>query len=1339
MKRIITITFAILVFLGTITAQKQDARYLDGVIYFQLHPALDLTIPEISQGKPFTQAAAKATFPQIHEVLNHHEVKTLKLAFPNMNSKSLQYTYKLEFEDHANVDAITKTLELSDKIALVERAPINYTLGVPSDSRVNDMWFLDHIEAFDAWDIVDGKTDVTVAVVDDAVYIEHEDLRDNIWVNTAEWNGVQGVDDDGNGYVDDYHGWDGANNDNNPNPPSNATDQYFMHGTHVAGTVGAVTDNGRGIASIAFNNAKIMACKGGRDSDGALSGIWEAFAYAVTKNPSIITNSWGRGVDQAGNPPAPLAQFERALLNEAHQRGILVLFAAGNENNSNAVPATYETVVAVAASGNEFTGARDQKASYSNFGSWVDIAAPGTQILSCSPGSSRYVSISGTSMATPNVASLLALMKAHAPSLNREQLLNCLYSSADNIDSDNQLHVGLLGAGRINVKRAIECVSGDNISSCSTPSGLSVTDITETTGTLRWNNVTGATGYNVQIRVVGNTNWFSFDGNPFSSNFVAVTGMAVGTNYEFRVQAVCGNSTSGFSSPFTFQTINEDNAGGTTCTAYNDIYTNFSEGGDCANTPIVIDDFQVWPNEAYRINDCVPGQTYTFSICNGYSAANWVARLTAARLIDNTPSDVYASEVGCELVFTVPSNLQAPVDIVVVVSEENNCGGATQQINNGFPSLNCSDNGNQGCLTAGTVYNDLASGGICSQGPVSATFSAWTNEGYLIENCAPGQEYEFSICNGYNPNRWEAELTVVEVDDQLNILNVLGNVFGCSVRFTIPSGSNNSVDVVVVISEKGNCGEQAIQVDNGIPVISCIAENLCTAPASLSVQDVGNNDVVLAWSAVNGANSYTVQARPTGTTDWVEAFGWTDTEIPYFNLLPCTEYEFRVRTQCSNDFSDFSTPLTFTTTGCAATSCAVPSIASIDNSAPGSATITWNGDNALTGYALNYKHQAGNTWLTVNTEAEQVTLENLTSCLTYEVQVIGLCDVGQSEPSSIQTFDTDCQPCSSPSSIQFVTVTPYDSEILWSTKDSDLSYVFRAKETASSEWTEWDFNDNLVSLTGLNPCTEYDIEVKALCASGESTFSPTQKLTTLGCSGPLYCNSKGEVATFEWIQKVELGQLVNESGNNFGYKQFTEFESTVFELGQEYSVELTPGFSDDVYDEYWRIWIDLNQDGDFNDAGEMVFDLSSPTPNIVTGTFTLPASAQLGTTTMRVAMKYYDSATDADSPQSCTTFDYGEVEDYSITIDQTTSSAEPIRSDISVFPNPFTDRVQIKGLEEDHELSILDVNGKLVYQKITDSLRPQEEISLAHLPVGIYILQVMDSSNRVLRKKLIKQ
>lgn len=1338
MKRIITISFAILVFFGSLSAQKQDPRYWDGIIYFQLKPTLHLQLPKISKEKTFTPTAAKADFPKIQEVLDNHSVKTLALAFPNMKSKRLQHTYKLEFEDHTEVDAIIKTLEQSEKIALVERPPINYTHGIPSDSRVNDMWFLDHIEAFDAWDLVDAKMDVTVAVVDDAINLEHEDLRDNIWVNTTEWNGIQGVDDDGNGYIDDYYGWDGANNDNNPNPPSNATDQYFMHGTHVAGTVGAVTDNGRGVASIAFNNAKIMACKGGRDSDGSLTGIWEAFAYAVTKNPTIITNSWGRGVDELGNPPAPLAQFERALLDEAHQRGILVLFAAGNENNSNALPATYERVVAVAATGNEFTGTRDEKASYSNFGSWVDIAAPGTQILSCSPGSSRYVSINGTSMATPNVASLLALMKAHAPSLTREQLLNCLYSSADNINANNQIHVGLLGAGRINVKRAIECVSGDNISSCSTPTGLSVTDITETTGTLRWNTVTGVTGYNVEIRVVGNANWFSFDSNPFSSNSVDVTGMAQGTNYEFRVQTVCSSSTSGFSSPFTFQTINEDNPGGSTCTAYNDLYTNFADGGDCANNPIVIDEFQVWPNEAYRVNDCVPGQTYTFSICNGYNPANWVARLTAARFIDNTPTDVYASEVGCELVFTVPSNLQAPVDIVIVVSEENNCGGATQQINNGFPSFSCSENGNQGCLVAETVYNDLSSGGTCSQGPVSANFSVWTNEGYLIENCTPGQEYEFSICNGYDPSRWEAELTVVEVDDQLNILNVLGNVFGCSLRFTIPSGNNNLVDVVVVVSEKGNCGEQTLQVDNGIPVISCIEENICAAPASLSVEDVGNNDAVLVWSAVNGAESYTVQARPTGTTEWVEAFGWTDTEIPYFNLLPCTEYEFRVRTQCGNDFSDFGTPFIFSTAGCQA-SCAVPSNVSIDNSVPGSATITWEGDNDLTGYALNYKHQAGNAWLTVSTDIEQATLENLTSCLTYEVQVIGLCEVGQSDPSSIQSFETDCQPCSAPNSIQFVTVTPYDSDILWSTKDSDLSYVFRAKETSSSEWTEWDFTDNLVSFTGLNPCTEYDIQVKTLCASGESTFGPTQKLTTLGCSGLLYCNAKGEVANFEWIQKVEVGQIVNESGNNFGYTQFTEFESTVYEVGQAYNVELTPGFSDEVYDEYWRIWIDLNQDGDFNDAGEMVFDLSSPTPDIVSGSFTLPQGALSGVTTMRVAMKYYDPATDADSPQSCTTFDYGEVEDYFITVDQTTSSTAPSKRDISIYPNPFTDMVQIKGLEEDHELSILDVNGRLVYQKTANSMRPQEEISLAHLPAGMYILQVRDNSNKLLRKRLIKQ
>jgi hypothetical protein len=1311
-------------------AQHADAQYWEGVVYFQLEPGLKQRLAPFREEK--NRRTPYAAFPALQALVAEHPVEALELAFPNMTTAAARNIYRLEFADHANVGQVLRKLNASPQIAYAERAPKNYPFALPNDTRLNQLWFLQTIEAEAGWNLASGQQSVTVAVVDDAVSIQHEDLADNIWRNIAEINGSPGVDDDGNGYVDDFYGWDGANGDNNPNPPANANDQFFMHGTHVAGTVGAVTNNGRGIASIAYNNAKIIACKGARDSDGAFSGIWEAFAYALANNPDIISNSWGRGIDQSGNPPPPLAQFERALLDEAAQRGIIVLFAAGNENASIAWPAAYESVIAVAATGNDFSGVADEKASYSNFASWVDIAAPGTQVHSLSPGPSRYVSISGTSMATPNTASLLALMKAHAPNLTNSQLVNCLFSSTDNIDANNPNYIGLLGVGRINVRKAIECVSSGNTPTCAAPANLSVANLASTTATLNWNAVSGAYGYNVQIRTVGNSNWFSFPNNPFTNNSLEVTGMTAGTNYEFRVQAVCGQSTSAFSSAFSFTTPGDGgggNPGGGACTAFNDLYTDFSGGGNCSNNPITAS-FEVWTNEAYRIDDCVPGQSYTFSICNGYNPNVWEARLTAALLGGNgQPGEVLATVAGCELTFSIPGNFQNPVDVVLVVADANNCGGATQQANNGVPSLSCE----VVCTDFNEVYTDFLAGGDCSNNPITAQFEVWTNEAYRIDACVPGQSYTFSFCNGYNPNAWRARVTAVTLQNN-QLADVLASVEDCALTFSIPSSLPSPVDVVVIIADANNCGGATQQIDNGTPSLSCTGGGgTCPVPASLQVTNVVSNQATLVWGAVGGSDSYTIQARRIGETDWVEAIGYTDTSIPFSNLLPCTAYEFRVKTQCGTSFSEFSAPFSFQTGGCQS---ACPVLTNATAATNGrQATISWNGNNAFTEYLVNYRNQSANTWLTRTTTTPSLVLDDLTNCLTYEFQVIGVCASGQGEPTAIGTFDIECETCTPPENISFAAVTPFSSQIEWDAKPIDIKYIVGAKSAMSAEWIESEINGNVAVYSGLEACSDYDIRIKAVCASGESAFSPVTQLRTLGCSGPVYCNAQGEISNFEWIDRVAIGPLVNQSGDNAGYKRFEEFSDVALALGGQYNVALNPGFQDETYEEFWRIWIDLDQDGTFDDQTELVFETPTATAQPVTGALTLPTAGVEGLTTMRVAMKFYEPTTDAAPPLSCTTFEYGEVEDYLIRIDASTNTADPAReaAAIRMFPNPVSDQLTIRGLLPHHQLRVLDLTGRTVYRgPATPTL------DLSRLQSGMYFVEVFAGRESILRRKIVK-
>lgn len=250
------------------------------------------------------------------------------------------------------------------------------------------------VNALGAWESTKGSRDVKIAVIDTGVDYNHPDLRANMWVNEAELNGQEGFDDDGNGYVDDIHGYDFANNDGDPMDGNG-------HGTHCSGTIAAEHDNGIGIAGV-MAQAQIVAVKFLTDAgSGSTADAVKAVDYATTVGVDIMSNSWGGG----GSSQALKEAIERAK-----DAGIVFTAAAGNsatDNNSKPhYPSNYdvENVISVAAH-----NYADTLASFSCYGSrTVHVAAPGRNILSTVPGDS-YEVYSGTSMATPHVTGVVGL------------------------------------------------------------------------------------------------------------------------------------------------------------------------------------------------------------------------------------------------------------------------------------------------------------------------------------------------------------------------------------------------------------------------------------------------------------------------------------------------------------------------------------------------------------------------------------------------------------------------------------------------------------------------------------------------------------------------------------------------------------------------------------------------------------------------------------------------------------------------------------------------------------------------------------------------------------------
>lgn len=345
-------------------------------------------------------------------------------------------TYSIQLADGVSVSDALAWYEAQAGVDFAQRDAIIATSKTANDYYASQQWALSAIGAPTAWDYTTGSSQIIVAVVDTGVDYNHPDLAANIWKNTGEIAG-NGRDDDGNGYTDDYYGYNfnGAN--------SNPMDDNG-HGTHVAGTIGAIGNNSTGAAGINWN-VRIMSLKFMSSSgSGYTSAAVQAINYAVRMGAKVINNSWGGGT------------YDQALataIQYAQSRGVIVVNAAGNNgvnvDSSPSYPASLNgaNVLTVAA-----TDQNGNLASFSNYGAGtVDIAAPGVTILSTYT-SGRYAYMSGTSMATPHVAGAAALLWSRNPSWNYSQVINALLSSTT--ASANLF--GKVGAGVLNIGRAVQ-------------------------------------------------------------------------------------------------------------------------------------------------------------------------------------------------------------------------------------------------------------------------------------------------------------------------------------------------------------------------------------------------------------------------------------------------------------------------------------------------------------------------------------------------------------------------------------------------------------------------------------------------------------------------------------------------------------------------------------------------------------------------------------------------------------------------------------------------------------------------------------------------------------------
>ncbi len=386
----------------------------------------EFAVLEVAEGESYEETLKRIS--QLGEV---------EYAEPNYEVKAIGF--------EPNVEDILANANLNSK---------NYSMNTPTDPEFGKLWGLVNtgdnepvkagqtrtpgkvgadISAVQAWGLSRGSRNVTVAVIDTGIDYNHPDLANQMWVNDKEANGEAGVDDDGNGFIDDVYGYDFANNDGDP------LDGH-SHGTHCAGTIGAEHDNGIGVAGV-MKDVSIMAIKFLTDSgSGSTANAIKAVDYATKMNVDIMSNSWGGG---------GASQALEDAIKRAKDAGILFVAAAGNSSTNNDskphYPSNYnvENVISVAAH-----NAQDSLATFSCYGKkTVHVAAPGRNILSTVKGG-EYAVYSGTSMATPHVSGILGLYVSTFGRTDFTELKNKMMSTSV---YDPAYKNKLISEGRINV------------------------------------------------------------------------------------------------------------------------------------------------------------------------------------------------------------------------------------------------------------------------------------------------------------------------------------------------------------------------------------------------------------------------------------------------------------------------------------------------------------------------------------------------------------------------------------------------------------------------------------------------------------------------------------------------------------------------------------------------------------------------------------------------------------------------------------------------------------------------------------------------------------------------
>ncbi len=416
---------------------------------------------------------------------------------------------------------------------------------------------------------------------------------------------------------------------------------------------------------------------------------------------------------------------------------------------------------------------------------------------------------------------------------------------------------------------------------------------------------------------------------------------------------------------------------------------------------------------------------------------------------------------------------------------------------------------------------------------------------------------------------------------------------------------------------------------------------------------------------------------------------------------------------------------------CSAGGCVAPfAIAAAQTPGTLEYTLSWNSTPDVTNFVCQYQVQGSGTWTLIEgINANNIILSGLNPCSTYEIQLASICDTVQGEWTNSFVLNTDgC--CTNPSvysvpNAQGATT----ATVAWNDIFAADGYTIQLTGPNGTDVFQSTFPN--ITFTNLDSCTTYTIQVSSVCVNPENPITPFDFSTTGcgSCTDIVYCDANGGDASAEYIDAVTVGSFTNISTANANYTDYTDLTTLTLVAENIYPVSLTPGFPAGSYSEYFKIWIDYNANGTFDEPMELAFDAGSGSQNTVTGNITIPISLALaaGSTRMRVGMSYVGNFGTGTPPSSCGTYAYGEVEDYCVNL-QLADGVENLNGNfnLQVYPNPAKESIQLNlpSNIQKFQLRIVSNEGRCVKQMFTDSCN----ISVNDLAAGYYIIEVISES-----------